>query len=261
MKNFSIQQIKEIIKQSDRKTFDEICDLLKDDNRKGVQKVITERKNFFKREENEFLRIKNMIDFDRSFRFNYIAGVDEVGRGPLAGPVVAACVVMDLEKPVPGVNDSKKLSALKREELYHQIVKNSLFCAIGEVDNHVIDSKNILNATFMAMNSAISHIAKEMKQNGQKIEFLLVDGNQKISEQIISQKTVVKGDSVSYSIACASILAKVHRDRIMKEMDALYPGYDFSSNMGYGTENHILGIKKLGLSPIHRRSFCSHFIK
>ncbi|MDO4710436.1 MAG: ribonuclease HII [Peptostreptococcaceae bacterium] len=260
MKKWSIDEIKRIMEQLDIDGFNDLYQKIMFDERKGVQKLIAERKKYFERVEVEKIRIKNLIHFDQNFGSKYVAGIDEVGRGPLAGPVVAACVVMDLEQPILGINDSKKISKTKREELYHKIIEKSLFCAIGEVDNRVIDEENILKATFIAMNSAIDHIQKQMKKTSASIDLLLIDGNQKIPYQHIPQKTIVKGDAKSYSIACASILAKVYRDKLMEKMDSIYPGYDFISNVGYGTGDHIAGIKRMGLSPIHRRTFCTNFI-
>lgn len=257
----SIAEIKKMILQANLAEFEKIADDLKDDARKGVQKILVERQNYFKKIEEEHLRIQRMIAFDKAFGAAMVAGVDEVGRGPLAGPVVTACVVMDFSKPILWVNDSKKLSKSKREELYQQIIDNSLYCSIGEADNHVIDERNILNATFMAMNSAIAHTQMLMQKDNISIDLLLVDGNQKIAGQPLPQKTIVKGDAYSYSIACASILAKVYRDRWMERMAEKYPEYDFASNVGYGTALHTAAIKKSGLSPIHRKSFCSNFIE
>lgn len=227
------------------------------DSRKGVQKIGKAYQSKLDKLRAELLRIEALVNFDRSYHASMLAGVDEVGRGPLAGPVVAGCVIMDLNHPIAGVNDSKKLSKQRREELYEEIVAKSLYCAIGISDNHTIDRTNILNATFAAMNSAIEHIQKELLPHQKSIDLILVDGNQRIREQTLPQSTVIGGDARSYSIACASILAKVHRDRLMEQMDARYPGYDFASNAGYGAPAHLAGIQTLGLSPIHRKTFCT----
>ncbi len=256
----SIADIKNILANVNKKEFETLAEEFRSDSRQGVQKLLASKEREFQKIEKERMRIQKMMDYDASFACKMLAGVDEVGRGPLAGPVVAACVIMDFEKPILGIDDSKKLSAAKRESLYDQIVANSLYCAIGEVEPAVIDEKNILQATFIAMNSAINHIQKSLPEK-KSIELLLVDGNQKIPFQSIPQKTVIKGDATSYSIACASILAKVYRDRLMQKFDQKYPGYDFASNAGYGTATHIEAIKEKGLSPIHRKSFCNNFIE
>lgn len=183
--------------------------------------------------------------FEKGYRL--IAGVDEAGRGPLAGDVYAAAVILDPDDIIEGLNDSKKLSEKKREELYEEITKRALSYAICPVSASVIDEVNILNATFMAMNGAVDNLSV-------KPDFVLIDGN-RIKDMKISHETVVKGDAKSASIAAASILAKVARDRYMKEMDKKYPEYNFGKHKAYGTKEHLELIKKHGPSPIHRKSF------
>lgn len=236
--------------------FETFLQALSQDSRKGVQKLCVFYQKALKNRLNEIYRIEALINFDQGYQAEFLAGVDEVGRGPLAGPVVASCVIMDYTRPIEGVDDSKKLSKQKREALYDEIVEKSLFCAIGEVDNHRIDQMNILNATFSAMNAAITRVSVDMQKHKKNIDLILVDGNQKIKQQNLPQATIIKGDARSYAIACASILAKVYRDRLMEKMDDLYPGYDFASNVGYGSQSHIQGIQQLGLCEIHRKSFC-----
>ncbi len=179
-----------------------------------------------------------------------IAGVDEAGRGPLAGPVVAAAVCLDLSKFIKGVNDSKKLSEDKREELYEIIVASGCPYGVGVADVKEVDKLNILGATFCAMRRALE------KLEG-KFDLLLVDGNLFITgvERGL-QRPIVGGDGISASIAAASILAKVTRDRMMREYHEIYPQYDFCRNKGYGTEHHRNMIEQHGLCPIHRRTFC-----
>lgn len=249
----------ENIKNKNYPEFELLLHRLDADPRKGVQKVSSTYKAALKKELNEILRVEALINFDKSYGVPVLAGVDEVGRGPLAGPVVAGCVIMDLSKPIKGIDDSKKLSKQKRELLYDEIVKTSRFCSIGEVDAKTIDQVNILNATFLAMNSAIGYIQKELDTAQDRLQLILVDGNQKIRNQDLPQATITKGDSRSYSIACASILAKVYRDRLMEKLDAQYPQYDFASNAGYGSQKHQEAIAQFGLTPIHRRTFCSKF--
>jgi len=177
----------------------------------------------------------------------FIAGVDEVGRGCLAGPVVGAAVILDLNNIPDGINDSKKLSAKKREALVPLIKEACVAYAVGVGSVKEVDSINILNAAKLAMVRAIQKLEP-------KADFLLVDGNQRLNSEI-PQLTVIQGDSKSVSIGAASILAKVYRDLLMAKMDEKYPGYEFTKHKGYGSKVHRLAMQKLGLSPIHRKSF------
>lgn len=187
-------------------------------------------------------------EFDQSFGpCSALAGIDEAGRGPLAGPVVCACVVMDGECTIPFVNDSKKLSPKRREELSLIIKEESVAWSVGVVDNETIDKVNILNATRQAMKQAISNLEVSP-------DIILIDGNN-FGDLGFSYEAIVKGDSKSFAIACASIIAKVTRDKMMEDFDAIYPGYGFSSHKGYGTKAHYEAIRSLGFSPIHRMSF------
>lgn len=187
--------------------------------------------------------------YDKGYKL--IAGVDEVGRGPLAGPVVAAAVILGEGVLIPGVNDSKKLSEEKREYLYNEIKSKALCCSIGIVDEKVIDEVNILNATYLAMEQAVEGLAE-------KPEYVLVD-SLTLKGISIPQKGIIKGDSLSISIAAASIIAKVERDRIVSSYDEIYPFFSFSKHKGYGTKEHIECIRKYGLLPVHRRSFTKKF--
>lgn len=185
--------------------------------------------------------------------YEYICGVDEAGRGPLCGPVAAAAVIMPKGSSIEGVNDSKKLSEKKREELYERIIREAVCYHICLIDNEEIDKINILNATLKAMEQAINGLS-------QRAEFALIDGNQ--NRGITTpNKTVVKGDAKSYSIACASILAKVSRDRLMAEYDSLYPQYGFLKHKGYGTKAHYEAIEKYGITPIHRKTFLKKLLE
>lgn len=179
--------------------------------------------------------------------YETICGIDEAGRGPLAGPVVAAAVVLPKGYVIDGVNDSKKLSEKKREALFDVIIHECVSFGIGEADEQEIDEINILNATFLAMKRAVENLSV-------KPQLALIDGNQK-PHLSIEERTVVKGDAKSASIAAASILAKVTRDRYMIEMDKKYPEYQFFKHKGYGTKLHYEMIEKYGICPIHRRSF------
>ena len=188
----------------------------------------------------------------------FVAGIDEVGRGPLAGPVYAAVVVMPDDWDVLGVNDSKKLSAKKREELSQIIRERAVAYGIGIADNHEIDEMNILEATKTAMARAIANCnAKLEEQYGSGIDYLLIDAVKLPVD--IEQESIIKGDAKCLCIAAASIVAKVARDSYMEEMDEQYPGYDFAGNKGYGTAAHYAGLRDLGYTPIHRRSFLKKF--
>jgi len=195
-----------------------------------------------------------IFEQDKAFlseKIKYIAGIDEVGRGPLAGPVVTACVVMPYNKMLQGVFDSKKVSKKNRERLYDEIKNTAYSVSISVRNQDVIDKINILNATKECM--------KECFENSKvKPDLLLVDAVKlNLSE---NEMPIIKGDATSYAIACASIIAKVYRDRMMEEYAKQYPNYDFENNVGYGTKKHIEGIKEHGVTPIHRLSFLSKII-
>lgn len=183
-----------------------------------------------------------------------LIGVDEVGRGPLAGPVVAAACVLDPEQPIPGLDDSKRLTEAKREALFPIIQERALAFAIAGADHTVIDRINILQATFQAMIEAIEETDAKLTARGLSADVLLVDGKQRVP-LVRKQRCIIKGDRRSFNIAAASVLAKVFRDRLMVEMDARYPGYGLAGHKGYPTPTHKAAIARLGPSPIHRRSF------
>lgn len=180
--------------------------------------------------------------------YKFICGVDEAGRGPLAGPVCAAAVILDKSKPIDGINDSKKLSEKKREALYDVITENALAYGIAFATVEEIEEYNILNATYLAMNRAIEQLSV-------KADFALIDGNRIPTDIKVECKTVVKGDAKSMSIAAASILAKVTRDRLLLEYHEKYPQYNFAKHKGYGTAEHMEAIRKYGISEVHRPSF------
>lgn len=186
----------------------------------------------------------------REFDNCVVVGIDEVGRGPLAGPVVAAGVVLDRHRPITGLNDSKKLSEKAREELFPIIYERALAVEIAEIDAIEIDRINILQASLLAMRHVLVAICATMH-----VDWALIDGNQPIKNAPIQQKTIIKGDSLVPSIMAASIIAKVHRDRLMTSYDKRYPGYDFTHHKGYGTKAHLQAIDSLGPSPIHRISY------
>lgn len=217
-----------------------------------------EREIFLKNRLEELKTIENQL---RAEGFQYIAGVDEVGRGPLAGPVVAAAVVLPEEFDVLGVDDSKKLSEKKRNELFDQIIEQAICYGIGQKDHQVIDDVNILEATKLAMAEAIEAAEKMLQDKlGKEIDFVLFDA-MKIEAVEKAQQSLIKGDSKSISIAAASIVAKVTRDRQMIDYHQQYPYYGFDSNKGYGTKTHYEGIEEHGITPIHRKSFLKNIIR
>ena len=192
-----------------------------------------------------------------------IAGIDEAGRGPLAGPVVVACVMMPRNSMIEGVNDSKKVSEKKREMLYDIIIEEAIAYGVGIIPQEEIDRINILNATKEGLTIAIKEMEKNLKEKElgfDKPDIILVDALTKIDTDHIPYKSIVKGDAKSYSIAAASIIAKVTRDRIMRQWDEIYPMYGFSKHKGYGTVAHIAAIKEYGLCPLHRRSFVKNIV-
>ena len=210
-----------------------------------------------KKEEREKLLKQKLIDMSVYEKQLYaggittVAGVDEVGRGPLAGPVLAACVVLPADWDIPGLDDSKKLSEKKRNEMFQIISDRALAIGIGMADNNTIDEINILNATKQAMRQAV---AEAEKQLGEAIGHILVDAVT-IDGIDNEQTAIIKGDAKSISIAAASIIAKVTRDNMMKEYALEYPHYAFESNKGYGTKAHYQGINEHGITPIHRKTF------
>ncbi len=198
----------------------------------------------------------NMLEYENDLKkegIYIVGGIDEAGRGPLAGPVVAACAVFDTRNPLPEARDSKKLTEKKREALFEKILENCLAYGIGIVDNDVIDEINILNATYLAMQKAVLNLKDK------KPEVVLVD-HVHIPDIDIKQISITNGDALSLCIAASSIIAKVTRDRIMRELDLLYPGYGFAKHKGYGTKAHYEAIEQLGISQVHRKTFVKKYM-
>ena len=203
--------------------------------------------------EKEIARTKAMSIFEEEYKdYPYICGIDEVGRGPLAGPVVAGAVILPKDDMILYLNDSKKLSEKKREMLYDEIMNRAVATGIGMASPARIDEINILQATYEAMRMAIDNLKVRPD--------ILLNDAVTIPQVDILQVPIIKGDAKSISIAAASIIAKVTRDRLMVEYDKVLPGYDFASNKGYGTKAHIAGLKELGPTPIHRRSFIHNYV-
>lgn len=205
----------------------------------------------------ELERLEVMSAYEKEYaQYTHICGIDEVGRGPLAGPVVACAVVLPKDVTILYLNDSKKLSEKKRELLYDEIMEKAVAVGIGAVGPARIDEINILKATYEAMRMAIEDLTGKL---GKEPDLLLNDAVT-IPEVDIPQVPIIKGDAKSISIAAASIVAKVTRDHLMIEYDQVLPGYDFAKNKGYGTKAHIAGLKELGATPIHRKTFITHFV-
>ena len=205
------------------------------------------------KEEERLKELKKMENELRQKGFNAICGIDEAGRGPLAGPVVVASVIMPENSMIEGVNDSKKISEAKREKLYDQIISEAISYGVGIIDEEEIDTINILNATKKGLTLAISQLKV-------KPDLIIVDALEHIDTMGIPYESIIKGDAKCYSISAASIIAKVTRDRIMRECAEVYPQYGFKQHKGYGTAKHIAAIKEYGLCPIHRKSFTKNFI-
>ncbi len=250
----SIAKIKEELKKCiTDEDFSAFLEKYGSENREGVKALLLSAEK--KKEEylKECARIEQMKKYEKMYENEgYICGVDEVGRGPLAGPVYAAAVILPKDCKLLYLNDSKKLSAKKREELYDIIMKEAVSVGIGFRGPERIDEINILQATYESMRDAIANLSV-------KPDILLNDAVT-IPGVSIKQVPIVKGDAKSISIAAASIIAKVTRDRLMDELDRKYPGYDFASNKGYGSGAHIEAIKKLGPTEIHRKSFIGNFV-
>ena len=205
------------------------------------------------KEEQRLLLLKEKENDLRKKGFQYICGIDEAGRGPLAGPVVVASVIMPADSMIEGVNDSKKISEKKREKIYDQILEEAISYGVAIIGQDEIDEINILNATKKGLTVSLQELS-------QKPDLILVDALNGIDTLGIPYDSIIKGDAKCYSIAAASIIAKVTRDRIMREWDKVYPEYGFEKHKGYGTAAHIAAIRENGLCPIHRRSFTKNFV-
>lgn len=225
-----------------------------EDGRQGVQKILEKYRKLQEKFEQELIRTEKMKEFEYKYQeYSYICGIDEVGRGPLAGPVVAGAVILPKDENILYLNDSKQLSAAKREELYDVIMEKAVAVGIGVVPPSVIDQINILQATYEAMRIAISKLSVEPD--------LLLNDAVTIPQVDIKQVGIVKGDARSVSIAAASIVAKVTRDRMMVEYDKVYPEYRFASNKGYGSKEHTDALRQVGPCAIHRNSFIRNILK
>ncbi len=223
------------------------------DTRSGVASLVKRARKSIENHKAEIVRTEKMLAFEREYEsYSAICGIDEAGRGPLAGPVVAGAVILPKDDMILYLNDSKQLTASKRDELYDVIMERAVAASVGIVDHTRIDEINILQATYEAMRKAVMDLKVRPD--------ILLNDAVTIPEIGIRQIPIIKGDAKSCSIAAASIIAKVTRDRIMEEMDKKYPGYGFAGNKGYGSADHIKAIKEIGPCPIHRRTFIKNFI-
>ncbi len=253
MEQMKIADIKAIFENTSVPELPQVCDRFREDERPGIQKLVDKYDKVYIKYTAEVARIEQMKEYEKKYdSYGYIAGIDEVGRGPLAGPVVTCAVILPKDCNILYINDSKKLSEKKREELYDQIMEQAVAVGIGIEDHTVIDDINILQATYSAMRKAIG--ALRIKPD------VLLNDAVKIPGVDIQQVPIIKGDAKSISIAAASIIAKVTRDRMMVQYDKMYPGYDFAGNKGYGAPVHLEALKNIGPSPIHRQSFIKNLV-
>lgn len=249
----SIAEIKKEFEHAAESEWDALCGLYASDERRGVQNLIAGCRKKQAALDRERERLYAMKAYERKYeQYTYICGIDEAGRGPLAGPVVAGAVILPRGCEILHLNDSKKLSAARREELYDEIMEKAVSVGVGMASPARIDEINILQATYEAMRQAVDSLSTEPE--------LLLNDAVTIPEMTIPQVPIIKGDAKSVSIAAASIIAKVTRDRLMIQYDDILPGYGFAQNKGYGSKEHIEALKSLGPTPIHRRSFIGHFV-
>ncbi len=252
-----MDKIGEIKQQLEQSAWNELLNVMqryREDERKGVQKLLQQYDKKWKAYQAELDRTNRMWMFERqNENARFICGIDEAGRGPLAGPVVAAAVILPKDCDLLYINDSKQLSVKKREELYHEIQKKAISIGVGIVSSERIDEINILQATYEAMRNAVSKLSV--------MPDLLLNDAVTIPKLAIQQIPIIKGDAKSISIAAASIIAKVTRDHMMEEYDQLFPEYQFASNKGYGSALHIQVLKEYGPCPIHRKTFIKNFFE
>lgn len=249
----SITEVKNRYQAACENELPEFVECFAHDERSSVQKMVQTAKKKIEALEKERIRIYGLQAYEREYEtFGMVCGIDEVGRGPLAGPVVAGAVILPKNCEILYINDSKKLSEKKREELYDVIMEQAVECGIGYASPERIDEINILQATYEAMRMAIDGLGI--------VPDVLLNDAVTIPGVNMKQVPIIKGDAKSLSIGAASIIAKVTRDRLMMEYDKVFPEYDFAGNKGYGSAAHIAALKKYGPTPIHRRSFIKNFV-
>ncbi len=248
----SISEIKKEFAQADDAALESLFALYADDERAGVAGLLAQYRKKQEKLETERRRLYEMGRYEREYRkYGLVCGIDEAGRGPLAGPVVAGAVILPEDCEILYLNDSKKLSEKRREMLYDEISQKALAWAVGMASPARIDEINILQATYEAMRQAVAKLSPKPQ--------VLLNDAVRIPGLELMQVPIIKGDAKSLSIAAASIMAKVTRDRLMKEYDAVMPEYGFASHKGYGSAAHIAALKQYGPSPIHRKSFIGNF--
>lgn len=249
----SIEEIRKLLQAADRNGLPAFINTYEKDERAGVISLVQKAKKKIEAYEKELERTEKMKQYEKKYdSFSYICGIDEVGRGPLAGPVVAGAVILPKDCDILYLNDSKQLTEKKREELYHVIMEKAVSTGLGFVSPERIDEINILQATYEAMREAVSKL--------DPCPDLLLNDAVTIPGLSIRQIPIIKGDAKSISIAAASIIAKVTRDRMMIQYDSIFPQYGFASNKGYGAASHIEALKKYGPTPIHRKSFIKNLL-
>ncbi len=248
----SIQEIKQKLQAAPYERLPELFSAYEQDERSGVRQAVEQAKKRLNSYRKELERTENLKQYEKQYAaYSYICGIDEVGRGPLAGPVVAGAVILPKNCDILYINDSKKLSEKKREELYDIIMEKAVSVGLGYSTPERIDEINILQATYEAMQEAVSKLSVTPD--------LLLNDAVTIPKLTMKQVPIIKGDAKSISIGAASIVAKVTRDRLMVQYDEVFPEYGFASNKGYGAQAHIEALKKYGPCPIHRKSFITHF--
>lgn len=256
LEKLSVKEIDKMLKEIHVLNYPQYIPQLLKDKRQSINKIGNRLKKAYEKYNEDYKRVMNLWKYEREIfqrGYNLVAGIDEAGRGPLAGPVVAAAVILPKDLFVEGINDSKQISKTKRETIYDIIQKEALGIGIGLVDNEVIDKINILNATKLAMKKALEKIQTPP-------QYVLIDALE-LTDINIKQTPIIGGDSKSISIAAASIVAKVFRDKAMEEYGVLYPDYDFDIHKGYPTAKHYEAIKKYGITPIHRKTFLKSMVK
>ena len=242
-----------VVTRENQEQFQAFAEAYKTDDRGGVQKIVATAEKRLEKYHAELERTESIKKYEKEYdNYLYICGIDEVGRGPLAGPVVAGAVILPKDCDILYINDSKKLSAAKRDELYDEIMEKAVSVGLGFVGPERIDEINILQATYEAMREAVSKLEPQPD--------LLLNDAVTIPGLPQKQVPIIKGDAKSISIGAASIVAKVTRDRLMEEYDRMFPEYGFASNKGYGSAEHIAAIQKYGPTPIHRTTFIKNFI-
>lgn len=254
-RDLTLEEINKRLYNLPREEWPGVLEYLSHDSRKGVQNLVVRVKRELENEQRERMRLANMWELENRLKekgFKAIGGIDEAGRGPLAGPVVAACVILPAECHLPGLNDSKKLSPQERQKLALLIKEQATAWAVGLADHGEIDRINILQATKKAMQEAVGKMPRQP-------DYLLIDALR--LPLAIPQEGIIHGDSISACIAAASILAKTYRDELMDMLHELYPLYGFNEHKGYGTPRHLAALELYGACPVHRTTFISHIVK